>query len=60
MLLPFYDTTLAERVARASVTDLLGGGATRILTASPTCRRRLRAVGAPTDDLVELWQTTRD
>jgi hypothetical protein len=39
------------------VHDLLGGSATRILTASPSCKRRLRAAGAPVDDLVTLWGT---
>ncbi|MEE8409164.1 MAG: (Fe-S)-binding protein, partial [Myxococcota bacterium] len=59
MLLPFYDEQLAERVARACVHDLLGGGARRILTASPTCRRRLTAVGAPVDDLATVWHMER-
>lgn len=55
MLIGAYDSRLAERVAKAAVHDLLGGGATRILTNSQSCRRRLLAAGAPVDDLVTLW-----
>jgi alkyldihydroxyacetonephosphate synthase len=55
MLLAHYEQALAERLTRACVHDLLGGGAERILTASPTCRRRLRSVAAPLIDVVELW-----
>jgi hypothetical protein len=59
MLLPIFDPALAERVGKHCVADLLGGGATRILTASPSCRRRLRALGAPVVDLLELWHESR-
>jgi Fe-S oxidoreductase len=60
MLLETYDAALAARVARACVTDSLGGGATRLLTASPTCRRRLRVGGVEVDDLASLWYDRRD
>ena len=55
MLLAAYDPELARRVARACADDLLGGGAARILAASPTARRRFVEVGAKVDDLVSLW-----
>lgn len=55
MLLPFYDPQLADAVAKRWAADALGGGGSRVLCQSPTCRRRLRAVGVPTDDLVRLW-----
>ena len=57
MLLPFYDPELAQTVARQRVEDLLAGGATRIATASPTCRRRLRSVWNDVVDLVEINQS---
>lgn len=60
MLLPHYDAALGERVARAHVGDLLGGGAREIITSSPTCRRRLRAVGAPVIDVFELLSRRGD
>ncbi|OGQ88886.1 MAG: hypothetical protein A2289_23160 [Deltaproteobacteria bacterium RIFOXYA12_FULL_58_15] len=54
-LLHIYDAELSEKVAHRCVRDVLGGGARRILTASPTCRRQLRKVGAEVDDVVQLW-----
>ncbi|HET6345736.1 MAG TPA: hypothetical protein VFH51_12440, partial [Myxococcota bacterium] len=59
MLLPLYDASLADAVARARAKDVLGGGAGRILSASPTCSRRLRAVGAPVDDVLAAWFRSR-
>ena len=60
MLLPLYDAALAQRVAQDRTADLLGGGATRILSSSPTCSRRLRAVGAPVDDWLAVWLAAQD
>jgi alkyldihydroxyacetonephosphate synthase len=59
MLLETYDAALAERVARACVDDLLGGGAMRVLTSSPTSRRRLEGRGVAVDDLASLWYDRR-
>jgi Fe-S oxidoreductase len=58
-LLALFDATLAERVARDCVRDLLGGGGSLIVTASPTCRRRLRGAGAAVVDVLELWSHGR-
>lgn len=54
MLLPLYDAALAQRTVEKRVEDLLGGGAQRIVAASPTCRRRLRTVTDRVDDWTRL------
>ncbi len=51
LLLEHYDPALADRVARDLGRDLVAAGAKRIVTSSPTCRRRLRAAGFEVTDL---------
>jgi alkyldihydroxyacetonephosphate synthase len=57
MLLPLYDARMAQRVAESSARDILGAGATAVLSTSPTCRRRLRAAGVDVRAPWPLWLT---
>ncbi len=59
MLLPHYDAELARRVAEQHAAELLAQGARSIVTASPVCRRRLRAVTGAVEDLASLWMQAR-
>ncbi|MEZ4271115.1 MAG: FAD-binding and (Fe-S)-binding domain-containing protein [Myxococcota bacterium] len=55
MLLDAYDRHLADTLGNYLADDCRGAGAQRVLSGSPTCRRRLRAAGLQVDDIAMLW-----